>query len=209
MNRSFVLSAVALLALGATGCRGEVSEDPPITLIRNMHNQPKYKAQAKSTFFADGRTMRPEIEGTVSHEAYLADEELATGRTADGLDYVREVPKAAIDALGGADAMLVRGKDRFGIYCAPCHGLAGYGNGVVAQRSKLPANAGGERGFGGVANLHEAAKGYLSSPDGKIYATIANGVRTMPGYAAQIPVNDRWAIVAYVRALQLSQLSAK
>lgn len=207
MSRSFVTFAVALVALGAAGCRGEVSEDPPITLIRNMHNQPKYKAQAHSDYFADGRAMRPPVEGTLSQEAYLADDEVATGRTADGLDYVREVPKSVAASFGGVDPMVARGKERFGIYCAPCHGLVGDGDGVVAQRAKLAENAGGARGFSGVASVHKPA--ILESADGKLYATVANGVRTMPGYAAQIPVNDRWAIVAYVRALQLSQLSAK
>lgn len=207
MSRSYVTFAVALVALGAAGCRGEVSEDPPITLIRNMHNQPKYKTQAHSAYFADGRTMRAPVDGTVSNESYLADDELATGRTDDGLDYVREVPKSVASSFGGAEAMVTRGKERFGIYCAPCHGLVGDGNGVVAQRATYPENAGGARGISGVASLHKQA--IREGADGKLYATIANGVRTMPGYAAQIPVNDRWAIVAYVRALQLSQLSAK
>ncbi len=196
MSRSFVFSAVALLALGAAGCRGEVSEDPPITLIRNMHNQPKYKAQARSAYFADGRTMRPVVDGTVSHESFQADDEVATGRTADDLGYVREVPKSVVESFGGAEAMVARGKTRFGIYCAPCHGLVGDGNGVVAQR-----------GLTGVASLHQDR--IRTSADGQLYATIANGVRRMPGYAAQIPVNDRWAVVAYVRALELSQVSAK
>jgi hypothetical protein len=196
VNRFLFSAGLAALALGAAGCRGEVSEDPPITLIRNMHKQPKYKEQSASSYFADGRTMRPALEGTLSQESYSADDEVATGRTADDLDYVREVPKKVFESFGGVDATLSRGKERFGVYCAPCHGLVGDGNGVVAQR-----------GLNGVASLHQDR--IRTGADGQLYATIANGVRRMPGYAAQIPVNDRWAVVAYVRALELSQVSAK
>ena len=88
MKSSTLFSTLALSLVGVFGCRGEVSEDPPVTLIRNMHNQPKYKAQAGSKYFADGRTMRPSLDGTVSQEAYMSDEDIATGRTADDLDYV-------------------------------------------------------------------------------------------------------------------------
>lgn len=196
MKSSNLFSMLALSLVGLFGCRGEVSEDPPVTLIRNMHNQPKYKAQAGSKYFADGRAMRPSLDGTVSQEAYMSDDDIATGRTPDDLDYVREIPKKVAESFGGTSAMLSRGKERFGIYCAPCHGLVGDGNGVVAQR-----------GLNGVASLHQDR--IRQGTDGQLYATIANGVRRMPGYAAQIPVNDRWAVVAYVRALELSQVSAK
>lgn len=190
-------SILAVSAFALAACRGEVSEDPPVTLIRNMHNQPKYKAQAAGKFFADGRAMRQPVEGTLSVEAFEEDDERSTGVASDAQGYVLDIPKKAAAAFGGVDALVARGKERFGIYCAPCHGLIGDGNGTVAKR-----------GFTGVRSLHEDR--IRRSPDGQLYATITNGVRTMPGYAAQIPMNDRWAIVAYVRVLELSQaVSAK
>ncbi len=167
MTRSFVSRAAALVALPAlaavSGCRGEVSEEPPVVLIRNMFNQPRYQAQGQGAFFADGRAMRPAVEGTVSRDSFVADEERATGRTRDGLDYVAEGPAGVADAFGGKEPMLARGRERFGIYCAPCHGLVGDGTGTVALRSKLSPNAGGARGFSGVAS-HPSGDGSEKTP---------------------------------------------
>ncbi|MAR57356.1 MAG: hypothetical protein CMM93_09250 [Rickettsiales bacterium] len=104
-------------------------------------------------------------------------------------------------------AMLERGHERFDIYCAPCHGFDGVGRGMIATRAELLSTNGTDPGSAQLLppNLHEAS--YRGLPDGQIYATITNGVRNMPAYSQSIPMEDRWAIVSYVRALQLSQAS--
>ena len=186
------------LAILAGGCVGIESEQPPIGGIRNMHNQPRYDTQEKQPFFADQRSMRPYVEGTVSREmekGYNA----ATGVGANSGTYVDVVPPRVVAKFGSMDAMLARGQDRYNIYCSVCHSLSGDGKGMVSRR----AAALGATGL--VApSFHDDRLRHI--PDGQLYATIANGLRNMPSYAHNIPVDDRWAIVQYVRALQLSQL---
>jgi mono/diheme cytochrome c family protein len=175
--------------LGA--CRGQTSEDPPIVPIRNMYDQPKYEMQQAGEFFADNRAMRPEVEGTISREEEI-DPRVAHGRLEDDTGYVLNIPQEALDKFGGMERTLVRGQERFGIYCTPCHGLDGSGLGMAVKH-----------GFVQPPTYHSDRLRHV--PDGQIYATIENGIRNMPAYGPQIPTFDRWAIVAYVRALQLSQ----
>jgi mono/diheme cytochrome c family protein len=106
-------------------------------------------------------------------------------------------------------AMAERGHQRFDIYCAPCHGYDGVGRGMVTQRAQLLSNNGTDPGAAQLLppSFHDAT--YRNMPDGQIYATITHGVRNMPAYAQSIPLADRWAIVSYVRALQLSQASRR
>jgi mono/diheme cytochrome c family protein len=202
------LAAIALLS--ALGCRGQTSEEPPVALLRNMHQQQRYNPQARSRMFADGRTMRPPVEGTVPFGSLIDDARVATGREEDNSAYVPTVPEPVAaqaqyrDDEGrrheGMDALVLRGHERFNIYCAPCHGRAGDGLGMVFLRSRRPSVG---FPYPQPTSLHEARVRHM--PDGQLFATVSNGVRNMPSYAAQIPVNDRWAIVAYVRALELSQ----
>jgi mono/diheme cytochrome c family protein len=180
-----------------SACRGDPSEDPPVHLQRNMFHQERYNPQMSSPFFSDGRAMRTPEPGTISREEYdqsSGDDSLTTGRE-DG-HFVMSIPQAAVDRAGGYEKLVARGQERFNIYCAPCHSRAGDGQGMVARR---PGS------FAKVTNLHD--KEIRQMPDGQLFATITNGVRTMPSYAAQIPMSDRWSIVAYVRALELSQIS--
>jgi mono/diheme cytochrome c family protein len=137
--------------------------------------------------------MREPVKGTVSQEHYLENEEVQTGLAEDGT-YALTVPKAAVDHFGNMQKTLERGQQRFNIYCTPCHDKTGSGNGAVIVRA-----AGS---FPKPPKFSDAR--IKQMPDGQLYATITNGVRTMPSYAAQVPVWDRWAIVSYVRALQLS-----
>jgi outer membrane protein OmpA-like peptidoglycan-associated protein len=182
-------SVLALLA----GCRGQTSTEPPIVPFRGMHEMPRYDSQEYANYFDDHRTMRPVVEGTLPREADI-DLEVAEGLDARG-EYVATIPESVVSRAGGMDDLLARGESRFGIYCAPCHGLAGDGRGMVARRAeRLGATF-------VAANLADPQ--FLHVPDGRIYLTITNGVRTMPAYRSQIPTDDRWAIVAYVRALQL------
>ncbi len=190
------LLVAAVLAAAITGCRGQVSEDPPIHPISNMGTQSKYKAQAESKFFPDRRTMRQPVEGTVAFEPLMDDEMRSQGfKLVKGPDgkpvrrYQEYIPVAITEGL------LKRGQDRFNIYCVPCHSMTGNGNGMVAQRA--------------AGALHPAnfQLDYTRSmTDGQVYAAITYGANTMQPYAAQIPsMDDRWAIVAYVRALEIAQ----
>jgi outer membrane protein OmpA-like peptidoglycan-associated protein len=187
--------ALTAAALTAAGCRGQTSVEPPIVPFRGMHEMPRYDAQERGRYFEDGRAMRPEVPGTLPREAEL-DPQIDTGLDADG-NYVLSIPTPVVERAGGLLALLERGQQRYGIYCAPCHSATGDGNGMVSQRAQALGVA-----FQ-AANLADAT--FLHMPDGRLYATIANGVRTMPAYRAQMPVQDRWAVVAYVRALQISQ----
>ncbi len=196
--RGAVLAVLASV-LALAGCRGQTSKDPPVVIIRNMFDQPRYKMQARSDYFADHRAMRPPVDGAVAREREL-DPEVATGRLPDQSGYVLAIPRRVADSFGGMDKLLVRGKDRYNIFCAPCHDATGSGNGEVVARAIA---------VGGAVlkppTYHQERLRH--SPDGQMYATIANGLRNMPAYGYQIPTNDRWAIVGYVRALQVSQAS--
>lgn len=188
--------ACAVLLMGA-GCRGQTSSEPPIVVFRGMHEMPRYDVQEEAPYFDDGRAMRPTVPGTIPTEAVI-ETDVGEGLDARG-NFVPLLPPGAVQHFGsgtdGMHAMVERGQQRFNIYCAPCHGYAGDGQGMVSQRAL---------GLGvafAAANLHDEQ--FLHMPDGRMFMTITNGVRTMPSYRGQIPVYDRWAIVAYVRALQL------
>jgi mono/diheme cytochrome c family protein len=142
--------------------------------------------------------MRPQVDHTVSREMEKG-LPWATGRNARNDAWVSEIPSQIIKRNGGAAAFVARGKNRYEIYCAVCHGLSGDGKGMVSRRAQaLGASALIAPSF------HDDRLRHI--PDGQLYATIKNGVRNMPSYAHNIPSDDRWAIVQYVRALQLSQM---
>jgi mono/diheme cytochrome c family protein len=167
-----VLAAALVLAALVSGCRND------------MHDQPKYKGQRASQFFADGRSERPLVPGTVARGHLDADEQLYTGKL-DGqpvTTFPAPVTRAALD----------RGHERYNIYCTPCHDRVGNGNGMIV-----------ERGYRRPPSLH--IDRLRDAPVGHFFDVITNGFGAMPDYAAQIPVEDRWAIVAYIRALELSQ----
>lgn len=175
----------AALLLGA--CRGAPSEDPPIHPQRNMFTQDKGKPQRENTFFPDGRVMRLPVEGTVPTTAPIDNDRYHKGQ--EGGQFVRDIPVAVTWEL------MRRGQERFNIYCAPCHDRTGSGNGIVVQRA-----AGAM-----VRPPSYVEERVRAMPAGELFHIITHGVRTMPSYSYQIPVEDRWAIVAYVRALQRSQ----
>jgi mono/diheme cytochrome c family protein len=149
-----------------------------------MHDQPKYSAYEASDFFADGRSARPLVEGTIAQDQLEEDELLYTGRVGGELATVFPF---AVDA-----AVMQRGRERFDIFCSPCHGLAGEGDGMIVQR-----------GYRSPPSFH--IDRLRQVPPGHIFDVVTNGFGAMPDYAAQVPVRDRWAIAAYIRALQLSQ----
>ena len=151
---------------------------------QDMHNQPKYRALRPSTLFADGSSARPLVEGTVARGTLQADEALFTGKVFGAP--VKEMPFQ----ITAAD--LDRGQERFNIYCTPCHDQTGNGRGMVVQRGyRQPPSFHIER-------LKRADPGY-------IFDVVTNGFGAMPDYRAQIDPRDRWRIIAYLRALQLTQ----
>ncbi len=151
-----------------------------------MWTQPKVKAYRASSFFPDGMAMRDPPEGTVPYGPPL-DPAIATGAAPDGT-------VLATSPVPATPELLARGKKRFEITCAACHGVLGDGQSQVALNFSLRKPA----------NLHD----YRGVTDGHIYQVITNGFGLMPSYASEIDVQDRWAVVAYVRALQLSQHAA-
>jgi mono/diheme cytochrome c family protein len=178
--------------------RVQRSEEPRISLVQDMGSQPKYREQQTSELFADDRADRPHVVGTIAVGGLQEDDHYFRGYSmpAGGkgpAKFLEGFPQQVkLD-----EALLKRGQERFNIYCSACHGLDGSGKGPVEIRSEelgSPLNA---------KSLHEDA--VRSRPDGHIFNTITNGIRNMPSYSAQVPVGDRWAIVAYVRALQVSQ----
>jgi mono/diheme cytochrome c family protein len=166
-------AAVLLAALALAGCR------------QDMHQAPRYDPLEKSDFFADKRSARPPVEGTVARGQLRDNVVLYTGKQADG-QLVDALP-VPLDAK-----LLARGQDRFNVYCAPCHGRTGDGNGMVVQR-----------GFKQPTSFH--ADRLRAQPVGYFYDVITNGFGAMQDYSAQVAPPDRWAVAAYVRALQFSR----
>lgn len=150
----------------------------------NMVDQPKVRAQQGSAFFADGSGARPPVEGTVSREVGAIDPAFFTGQQGGAL--ATELP------IELSVELLQRGQQRFDIYCAVCHGYTGAGDGMIVTR-----------GFPAPTSFH--AERLLAQPVGYFFNAATNGFGRMYGYASRIPVEDRWAISAYVKALQLSQ----
>ena len=180
MTRRFSFLLLAFAAL-STGCARMTTENPPIQVFPDMKQQPKYEAQASSAFFADGRASRRPVPGTVAQGQSREDEGYYTGST--GGMYLGRNP-LEINA-----ETLQRGQERFNIYCGTCHDRAGTGHGIVGTKSMWLAN-----------NLHDPR--IMQMVDGEIFHVVSYGRRSMPGYRFQISEQDRWAIVAYVRALQ-------
>lgn len=174
-----VLGAAILLS----GCRGQTSHKPPLWILHGMELQPRYNAFEGNTFFADGRNMRTPPEGTVARGLLREDDAFYRGGGAKPV---------ARNPLPVTQELMERGQARYQIYCAPCHASTGAGNGPVVQRGFLPP-----------PNLHDAR--ILALSDGEIFQVITNGIRNMPSYAKQIPEEDRWAITAYIRALQYTR----
>jgi mono/diheme cytochrome c family protein len=172
------------------------SSEPRIHLNPNMDFQDKFKTQTANPLFADGRSMRPDLQDTVAEGWLKADDAFFRGLDADA-NWVAGFPtQVEVSA-----ATMTRGRDRFDIYCAPCHGTAGYGDGPVARRAAELKQA----KWVAPSSLHQD---YLrTQPEGKLFNTITHGIRNMPGYGHAMPEADRWAIVMYIRALQRSQLA--
>jgi mono/diheme cytochrome c family protein len=183
-------AAVVPVAL-AVKARHSKSEKPRIHAIQDMDSQPKYKAQRENPIFADGRSDREALPGTVAVGHLNEDDHLFRGRT--GEEWARTFP-AQIEL---SEETIARGKQRYGIFCAPCHGQGGNGDGMVHVRADALGGS-----WVPPSNVNQE---YLRNmPVGELFNSITNGVRNMPAYGPQIPPEDRWAIILYVRALQRS-----
>jgi mono/diheme cytochrome c family protein len=170
--RPALAAACLLFGLLSSGCR------------QDMHDQPKYKPLGRSDFFADERASRPLVEGTISRGHLREDALRFTGKV-DG-------KPADLFPFAITEQVMARGRERFDIFCSPCHGRTGAGDGMIVRR-----------GFRQPPTFHQDRLRQV--PAGYVYDVISNGFGLMPDYAQQIPVDDRWAIVAYLRALQRSQ----
>jgi len=151
---------------------------------QDMHNQPRYKPLAATDFFGDGRSERPEVEGTVARGHLRIDQARFTGKVnSEDVDYFPfEITRADLE----------RGQQRFNVYCTPCHSRIGDGNGMVVRR-----------GFRQAASYH--TEKMIKAPVGHFFDVITNGFGAMPSYASRVEPDDRWRIAAYIRVLQLSE----
>jgi len=168
--------AAALLALAAAGLLAGCRQD--------MHDQPKFIPQRGTDFFADGRSARPQVENTVARGQLRQDSYFYTGMMNGKEGDAMPFPVT--------EQVLERGQERYNIYCTPCHSRVGNGEGLIVLRGYRPAG-----------NFHTPR--LMSAPLGHFFYVMTNGYGAMPEYASQVPPQDRWAIVAYIKALQLSQ----
>ncbi len=201
MRYFFLLFGVAvLLVVLIAGRRGDTSRRPPFEIFPDMDRQLKLRPQAAHGFFADGLSSRLPPPGTIARaEPFnvggravypFEDAPVNTGRETGTTNFV------ALNPLPVTARLLARGQQRYAIYCAPCHGATGEGNGITKKINAMAV----------VTSLHD--KRVVELPDGDLFNTITLGKNLMGAYGPQIPVEDRWAIVAYVRALQLSHLGS-
>lgn len=181
--------------------RAHPSPNRGIAIFQNMADQPSFRAQEPNHLFQDGRAARPPIPGTLAQEDPVVLDVLVQGGAAGAWSQTLP-PEIPLNM-----ALLDRGLERYNIYCALCHGYAGFGDGVVNARAQALVDnmLGPVDGTVWVKprSLHEAE--VVAQPVGQLFNTITHGIRNMAGYGAQIPVEDRWAIAAYVKALQRSQ----
>jgi len=192
----FGIAVVAVLLIA--GKRGDVSRNRPIQIFPDMKRQLKLRPQTANSFFASGLSSQLPQPGTIAQEQPLLvagqevysfeDKPVNTGKVAGTTNFIEVNPMPVTAQL------LARGQRQFNIYCAPCHSRVGDGNGIAKKIGAMAI----------VANLHD--KRIVQLTDGELFNTISHGKGVMQGYAAQLPVEDRWATIAYLRALQLSRL---
>ena len=195
----FALSVIVVMAIA--GKRGSISRQPPIEIFSDMDRQGKLRPQTYNEFFADRMSSRLPVAGTIARskpyqingqDVYpYEDSAVNTGKIPGTTNFVETIP------LPVSAQMMQRGQQRFTIYCSPCHGAQGDGKGIT---TKL--------GMTVIADLHDGGtRKVVQQPDGQIFNTITYGKTLMGAYGGIIPVEDRWAIIAYVRALQRSHLA--
>jgi mono/diheme cytochrome c family protein len=179
--------------------RAAKSSVPRVHFFQDMDTQPKIKAQASNAIFADRRGMRPRNEGTIAYGSLREDDHFYRGRVI--VDGEEQWATTYPDRIEITEAFVRRGQERFNIFCATCHGMAGEGQGPISQRAdRLDA---GKWGWVPPTSLHDQS--VRDREPGHLFNTITNGIRNMAAYGPQITPEDRWAIVSYIRALQFSR----
>jgi hypothetical protein len=181
----FLLLSLATFAIA--GKRGSLSRKPPIEVFPDMDRQPKIRPQTPSHFFEDGMSSRLPVQGTVARGSHYQDVPMNTGHVPGATNFVE------INPLPVNETVMARGRERYQISCLPCHSPIADGNGVTKKF-----------GMAIVANLHE--KRIVQMPDGEIFNVITFGRNNMGPYGDKITPEDRWAIIHYLRALQLARL---
>ena len=185
-----VLALGVVTVMGIFGKRGHNFKEPPLEIFPDMDRQPKLRPQQPSLVFANGRSSQEPVPGTVARGDHYQNSPINTGREAGTTNFIANIPVPVTEQV------MARGQQRYEIYCTPCHGPQGDGTGIVKKY-----------GYASIRSLHE--KIVVTQGDGEIFNTITYGFRTtMFPYGSQISIEDRWAIVAYVRALQRSRLGA-
>lgn len=203
-----LFALLVVLVVSIAGFRGQKSPLSPIEIFPDMDHQPKVKAQVASTFFADGRGNRPPVSGTVPIGYAIPLHKPVEGSVGEASGPYKQVYFSSAPIYFDTGKMgdqwgtgmpveitpelIARGQERYAISCAVCHGATGAGTGIA-----------GKYGLVAIANLHQDRIRQMA--DGEIFNTITNGKNTMMGYGDRIQVPDRWAIIAYIRALQKSQ----
>lgn len=187
--RYFLILVLLLTAavVGIAGFRGTTSRRPPLEVFPDMKRQPRLRPQKPNPFFGDDRSSRLPVPGTVAFDAGIEDLPVYTGRVTGTTNFVENNP------LPITSELLAKGRERYTIYCSPCHSAAGDGNGIVTKYGLIRAG-----------NFHDPR--LVRMPDGEIFNTIAQGKNQMASYASQVSVSNRWAIIAYIRALERSRL---
>lgn len=199
MRYFLALLAVGVIGvIGVLGFRGSTFRKPPLYIFPDMEWQPKLRPQYPNGFFKNGISSQPHVMGTIARSQPVRtlkgevfpyeDAPVNTGRMTGTTNFV------VINPMPITAGSLKRGQERFTITCSPCHGQLGDGNGVPKKIGAMAV----------VANLHE--RRIVEMTDGELFFVITNGRNLMGGYGANVSVEDRWGIVTYVRALQLSQL---
>jgi mono/diheme cytochrome c family protein len=183
----FVLVCIAVVSVA--GFRGSKSRRPPIEIFPDMVRQARLRPQAENNFFADRISSQLPVAGTIARGTPYEDTPVNTGKVPGTTNFIADIPVPVTEAL------MARGHNRYQIYCSPCHGVTGDGRGIITKYGMIPAG-----------NFHD--KRLIEMPDGQIFDTITQGkAPNMGAYAASVAVEDRWAIVAYIHALQRSQLA--
>ncbi len=184
------LACCVVVVMAVFGKRGDMSRRPPYELFPDMDRQPKLRPQTVNSFFPSGLSSQPHVPGTVARGSAYEDTPVNTGRIPGTTNFIETLP------LPLTAQLLARGQQRFQINCAPCHGAAGDGKGITTKY-----------GMAIIADLHDAkTRKVPQMPDGEIFNTITYGKNLMGAYGANVEIHDRWAIIAYLRALQRSRL---
>jgi mono/diheme cytochrome c family protein len=187
-----IFGLTVILVMAVAGKRGDISRRRPIEIFPDMDRQPKLRPQTDDKFFRDGLSSQPLVAGTIARGTPFEDTPINTGKIPGTTNWVATIPVPVTAEL------MARGRQRYNISCSPCHGEQGDGKGITTKF-----------GMTVIADLHDGmTRKVVQQTDGELFNTISYGKVLMNGYAPNVSIQDRWAIIAYVRALQRSRLAS-